>query len=87
VDNLLHAAELQDPGYGRIWQLPVLHLSIAQVLAGLQACLGDENHACISFDPEPQLEALFGRYPPLRTTQARKLGFCHDGSVLGLLRN
>lgn len=87
VDNLLHAAELQDPGYGRIWQLPVLHLSIAQVLAGLQACLGDENHACISFDPEPHLEALFGRYPPLRTTQARKLGFCHDGSVLGLLRN
>lgn len=87
VENLLRAAELDDLGSQRIWQLPVLHLSIAQVLAGLADSFGADNLARIAFDPDPQLEALFGRYPPLRSPQARELGFCHDGSVAGLLRN
>jgi len=87
VDNLLRAAELPNPGSQRVWQLPVLHLSIAQVLAGLAASFGEAGRDRIAFDPDPQLEALFGRYPPLRTSLARELGFCHDGSVAGLLRN
>lgn len=87
VDNLLLAAELEDPGNQRIWQLPVLHLSIAQVLTGLAASFGEANGARITFDPDPQLEALFGRYPPLRTSHSRALGFAHDGSVAALLRN
>lgn len=87
VDNLIHAAELQSPGSQRIWQLPVLHLSIAQVLAGLAASFGEANRARIAFAPDPQLQALFGRYPPLRTPLARELGFSHDGSVAGLLSN
>ncbi|MFJ4351074.1 NAD-dependent epimerase/dehydratase family protein [Pseudomonas sp. NPDC089428] len=87
VDNLLHAAELDAPGSQRVWQLPVLHLSIAQVLAGLAERFGEANLARIAFDPDPQLEALFGRYPSLRSRLARELGFCHDGSVAGLLRN
>jgi len=87
VDNLLRAAELENPGSQRIWQLPVLHLSIAQVLSGLAASFGEANGAGISFEPDPQLQALFGSYPPLRSTQARELGFCHDGSVAALLRN
>lgn len=87
VANLLRAAELDNLGSQRIWQLPVLHLTIAQVLAGLAASFGETNRERITFAPEPQLEALFGRYPPLRTSQARELGFCHDGSVAGLLRN
>ncbi|TLP73687.1 NAD-dependent epimerase/dehydratase family protein [Pseudomonas nitroreducens] len=87
VDNLLHAAELREPGSQRVWQLPVLQLSIAQVLAGLAACFGEPHCERIAFEPDPQLEALFGAYPPLRTPQARELGFCHDGTVAGLLRN
>lgn len=87
VDNLLRAAELEDPGSQRVWQLPVLHLTIAQVLTGLAAVVGEANRERIAFAPDPQLESLFGRYPPLRTSFARELGFCHDGSVAGLLRN
>lgn len=87
VDNLLLAAELDNPGSQRIWQLPVLHLSIDQVLAGLADSFGEANRERIAFEPDPQLEALFGRYPPLRSPLARELGFCHDGSVAGLLRN
>ncbi|SDT34052.1 Nucleoside-diphosphate-sugar epimerase [Pseudomonas asplenii] len=87
VDNLLHAAELEKPGSQRIWQLPVLQLSIAQVLTALAASFGDANRERIDFAPDPQLEALFGRYPPLRTPLARELGFGHDGSVANLLCN
>lgn len=87
VDNLLHAAELEAPGEQRVWQLPVLQLSISQVLAGLASCFGEAGRERITFDPDPRLEALFGAYPPLRTPKARELGFRHDGSVAALLRN
>lgn len=87
VDNLLHAARLQAPGPARVWQPPVLHLSVAQVLDALAACLGPASVAGVRFAPDPALEALFGRYPPLQTPGARRLGFRHDGSAAALLRN
>lgn len=87
VDNLLHAAELREPGAQRVWQLPVLQLSIAQVLDALAATFGQERRGLIEFCPDTQLEALFGRMPPLKTPQARALGFRHDGSALALVRN
>ncbi|MBD8572715.1 NAD-dependent epimerase/dehydratase family protein [Pseudomonas syringae] len=87
VDNLLHAAQLTVQDGARVWQLPVLHLSIGQVLDALSACYGAECGARIRFEPDPSLEALFGRFPPLHTPIARALGFRHDGSVAALLRN
>lgn len=87
IDNLVHAAELQEKLESRIWQLPVLHLSIEQVLDALSTCFGEPACSQVGFAPEPELEALFGRYPPLRTPQARALGFRHDGSAAALIRN
>ncbi|MBM6442606.1 MULTISPECIES: NAD-dependent epimerase/dehydratase family protein [Pseudomonas] len=87
VENLLHAAELTNLAEDRLWQLPVLQLSIAQVLDALAARFGKANGEKIKFKPEPQLEALFGHQPPLRTPRARAMGFRHDGSVAALLRN
>ncbi|BAN48304.1 NAD-dependent epimerase/dehydratase family protein [Metapseudomonas resinovorans] len=87
VDNLLHAAELDNPGAQPIWQLPVLQLSIAQVVEALADAFGDDRRALVSYLPDAGLEALFGRYPPLRTPQARALGFRHDGSAQALVRN
>ncbi|PVZ42519.1 NAD-dependent epimerase/dehydratase family protein [Pseudomonas sp. CC120222-01a] len=87
VANLLHAAELINPGPARIWQLPVLQLSIAQVVDALAAIYGEDNRSNIAFAPDPQLEALFGRFPALRTPNARALGFKHDGTASALLRN
>lgn len=87
IDNLLQAAELQGELPSRVCQLPVLQLSIAQVLDALAACFGEQNRAKVSFAPEAALEALFGRYPPLRTPQAKALGFRHDGSASALIRN
>ncbi|ROM83142.1 epimerase [Pseudomonas brassicacearum] len=89
VDNLLRAAELQadEIGDSRVWQLPLLHLSIAQVIDALAAAYGEERRALISFAPDAGLEALFGQFPAMKTPQARALGFRHDGSAGALIRN
>jgi len=87
VDNLLHAAELQNPGPQRVWQLPVLHLAMDQVVEALAEAFGDDRRALVSYQPNADLEALFGRFPPLRTPQSRALGFHHDGSAQTLVRN
>ncbi|QJP09978.1 NAD-dependent epimerase/dehydratase family protein [Pseudomonas multiresinivorans] len=87
VDNLLHAAELKNLTEERVWQLPVLQLSIAQLLDALAVRFGEANGEQIEFKPDAQLEGLFGRQPQLRTPRARAIGFCHDGSAAALLRN
>lgn len=87
VDNLLHAAEFSPQGEQRVWQLPVLHLSIAQVIDALADVFGDEYRSLIAFDPDPRLEAQFGRYPPLDTPGACAQGFRHDGSAVALIRH
>lgn len=87
VANLLHAAELKNLAEERVWQLPVLQLSVAQILDALAARFGEANGEQIEFTPDTQLENLFGRQPQLRTPRARALGFCHDGSAAALLRN
>ena len=87
VENLLIAAELSNLGEDRLWQLPVLQLSIAQVLEALAVRFGKANGEKIEFKPDPQLESLFGCLPPLRTPRARAKGFRHDGSAAALLRN
>ena len=89
VDNLLHAAALDCAGLEgpRVWQLPLLQLSIGQVIDALANTYGEDRRALIAFEPDPGLEALFGRCPPMRTPQAQALGFRHDGSVAALIRN
>ncbi|MCK9801144.1 NAD-dependent epimerase/dehydratase family protein [Pseudomonas sp. MAFF 302030] len=89
VANLLHAAELDGAALGaqRTWQLPLLRLSIAQVIDALAGVYGEDRRGLISFAAEPELEALFGRFPPMHTPQARALGFRHDGSAAALIRH
>lgn len=89
VDNLLHAAQLDTGAMGdnRVWQLPVLHLSIEEVVNALAIRYGEERRQLVSYAPDPGLEALFGHFPPIKTSQARAVGFRHDGSAAGLLRN
>lgn len=89
VNNLIHAAELDcaESGSQRIWQLPVLHLSIAQVVDALAASYGQERRSLVTYVPDARLEALFGRLPPLKTPLARAAGFSHDGNAAALIRN
>lgn len=86
AENLLHAASMdptRDPegAAARVWPLPVLRLSIAQVVATLSALYGVDGQALVRYAPQPQVEAVFGRYPRLDDRAARQLGLHDDGSV------
>src|ERR1700733_5011424 len=72
VDNLLHAAQLGAAQLAavplarqRTWLLPVLHLSIAQVVAAIARRCGNEVMGRVSYAPDAALQAQFASYPPL----------------------
>ena len=80
VDNLLHAAAMStdDAPAARVWQLPVLHLSMREVLDALAWRYGPQRRELITFAPDERIEALFGRLPPLLAPAALAAGFRHD---------
>ncbi|MCU6498993.1 NAD-dependent epimerase/dehydratase family protein [Rugamonas sp. A1-17] len=88
VDNLLHAASMSTVGApsSRSWQLPVLHLSMEQLLDALVQRYGERCRQLLSHAPEERIEALFGRYPALHTPAALEAGFRHDGDAANLIR-
>lgn len=87
VDNLLWAANCDDAELNAspICQLPALRLSIAEILRALATRFGEQRQDLISFAPDPDLEALFGRFPLLHTPKATALGFRHDGDADALI--
>lgn len=87
VDNLIHAAVLSAPGPGirRSFNLPALRLSMAELVDGLAAQFGDHVRALVAYQPNAELEAQFGAYPPLLTPTADALGFRHDGNAATLV--
>ena len=83
VDNLLHAASV-DPerlNARRSYQMPVLRLTVSQVVDALAERYGSDRRALVSYQPDPLIERLFAAYPPLHTPEAQALGLAHDGSV------
>lgn len=88
ASNLLQAATMDvsraDPA--RAWPLPVLRLSIAQVIDTCAALFGDDRRDLVAFAPNERLEAVFGRYPVLDDAHARALGLADDGSPEALVR-
>jgi nucleoside-diphosphate-sugar epimerase len=89
VDNLLHAARLapKQRRAARAIALPVLRLTIAELVDALAHVYGEDRHALIRYEPNETLEAGFGRYPPLDARTAEALGFRHDGTIEQLIRN
>jgi len=89
VRNLLHAARMEASAQppGRTWQLPVLHLSLAEVVRALAEKFGEERSGLVTYSPDRALEAVFGRYPPLDDRLARLAGFVDDGTPLKLVES
>jgi D-erythronate 2-dehydrogenase len=87
VDNLLLAARLPADRLPqrRVVQLPVIAATVGDV-AEAAARVGGRP-AQVRFRPDPRLESLFGRMPPLKTPLSRGLGFTDDGSIDELVRN
>ncbi len=100
VDNLLHAARItpeqlaaqagsaQVPA--RVWPLPVLRFSMAELVEALARLYGNGDaarvRALVRYEPIEGVEALFGRYPPMASSEARSLGFVDDGDIDTLIR-
>jgi len=87
VDNLLHAATLAPERLvaRRVFALPVLHLSMAQLVDGLCRRFGEDRRAQVEYQPDEHLEANFGRYPPLHAEASEALGLRHDGGIEQLI--
>jgi nucleoside-diphosphate-sugar epimerase len=88
VDNLLHAAAMDTaalPAH-RALALPTLRFSVAELVDALAAVHGPQVREHVRYAPQPRIEALFGRFPPLRTPAADAAGFRHDGDLPTLCR-
>jgi nucleoside-diphosphate-sugar epimerase len=88
ADNLLHAAAMDVAGAdpARAWPLPVLRLSLQEVVDTLAGLYGDDRRTLVRYEPQLRLEAVFGRYPHLDDRAARALGLRDDGSPAAMIR-
>ncbi len=75
--NFIHAAMLPEIGPDRAFTLPALSLTFAELVAALKRRFPNSSSR-IAFAPEPEIVALFGRYPHLETATADRLGFLRD---------
>ncbi|WP_432698167.1 NAD-dependent epimerase/dehydratase family protein [Marinobacterium sp. YM272] len=87
VDNLIHAATNRDPAWQKRcdYTLPVLRLTVADVVKGLAERFGDNRAALVEYKPDESLEKVFGRFPELDASAALSAGFQHDGDVQSLI--
>ena len=83
VQNLLHAAALRPEQLHdrRVWLLPVIHASMAEVVAAIARLRGTHVLKLVSYQPDPALQAQFADYPPLRCPTSEAAGFWHDGTL------
>lgn len=88
AENLMHAAAMGVAGAdpARAWPLPVLRLSMAQVVDTLASLYGADRRGMVDYAPQPALEAVYGRYPVLDDSAARALGLRDDGSAQDMVR-
>ncbi|GGY19048.1 NAD-dependent epimerase/dehydratase family protein [Massilia dura] len=83
VGNLAHAAALDTSllPAARTVTLPVLRLTVEEVVAALARRFGAQAVAGIRWQPDADIERVFGRMPALVPGIAERLGFAHDGNV------
>jgi nucleoside-diphosphate-sugar epimerase len=82
IDALVHAAFLPSTAIGpvRSMNLTTQRVAINELVAALARRFPD-SRSTVEYAPDPDLEAQFGRFPPIATPLADRLGFCHDGDI------
>ena len=77
--NFAHGALLPAGQLGkeRAFTLPALCLTFEELVAALHRRF-PESRARVTYEPDADIVALFGSYPPLRTAGADALGFLRD---------
>jgi D-erythronate 2-dehydrogenase len=84
--NLRHALTVPDHALppSRVLTLPALHISMDKLVAAIGDAHGIELR--VRYTPEPDIEGLFGSYPPLQAQLADALGFASDATLESLIR-
>lgn len=88
IDNIVHAALLPASALGaeRVWPLPPLRASIAEVVDALGRVYSVPARVLVTYAPQPEIEERFGKLPEVRFQASEMLGFHHDGSVDAMVR-
>jgi hypothetical protein len=88
VDNVLHAALLANTHLGaqRVWTLPPLRASIAEVVDALARVYDVPAKELVTYKPQADMEERFGKLPPAHFVAAEALGFRSDGTPDALVR-
>lgn len=88
VDNLLHAATLDTVRLpaARSLLLPTVRVSMAELAEAIGRVYAVPAPSLVRWMPQERIEALFGRYPPLRAAVAGAAGFASDGDAETLAR-
>jgi nucleoside-diphosphate-sugar epimerase len=90
IDNVIHAASLPAATLHhcpeRVWALPPLRASMAEVVDALGRVYEVPARELVSYAPQPEIEDRFGRLPEARFQASESLGFHHDGSVDAMVR-
>ena len=88
ADNLLHAAVMDTAGAdpARAWPLPVLRLSIEEVVEALAGVFGADRRGLVRYAPQASVEAVYGSFPRLDDSASRALGLRDDGSADAMIR-
>ena len=86
VDALVHGGRITTDRLGqrRALTLPAQNVRFGDLVAALRAHFPD-SPTTITYAPDAQIEAQFGRQPPLSTPIADSLGFVHDGDLATLV--
>ncbi|WEE79786.1 NAD-dependent epimerase/dehydratase family protein [Comamonas testosteroni] len=89
ANNLIHMAGMDSKLWSacRSYQMPVLHLGIDEVVQALAKCFNVDAKALVRYEPDPFIDAVFARYPPLSTPRAEGIGLRNDVSVDQLVHN
>jgi len=88
VENLLHAAALspEQAQRQRVYLLPVLHASMADVVSAIAKIRGQDVLSRVTYQPNARLQAQFASLPPLRCPASLAAGFRHDGTLEALVQ-
>jgi D-erythronate 2-dehydrogenase len=87
VDNLIHAASMDEAVVKprRDFTLPVLRLSMKELIAGLADRYGADRLQLVTFEPNAELEAGFATQPPMDASAALAVGYQHDTDIQSLI--
>jgi nucleoside-diphosphate-sugar epimerase len=87
VENLIHGAQMPSTSLDerRVYTLPAMRLTMAQLVDGLADLFGEDCRDCIRYEPDEGLEKAFGAYPPIDNSAALAVGFKQDESVAALI--